>query len=53
MVLQKNLRYLKNNKNDYPVTCEHTKKIITFPVDQHLNREQMDYVIQTVQQYYK
>ncbi len=53
MVLQKNLRYLKNNKNDYPVTCEHTKKIITFPCDQHLTKKQLDYIIKTVKNFYK
>ncbi len=50
---QQGLQHFGYKAGDFPVTDAHTKKIITFPVDQHLNREQMDYVIQTVQQYYK
>ena len=31
----------------------HTKKIITFPCDQHLTRKEMKYVIKCVNNFYK
>ena len=37
----------------FPVTDGHTKNIITFPCDQHLNKSQMNYVIKTVKNFYK
>ena len=37
---------------DFPVTDRHAAEIITFPVDQHLTREQQDYVIETVKAFY-
>ena len=49
---QKALQYLGLQEGDFPVTDAHTKKIITFPCDQHLSIEEMDYVIQTVQNFY-
>ncbi len=53
MYLQKNLKYLKHKRGDFPVTDSHTKKIITFPCDQHLNKTQLDYIIKTVKRFYK
>jgi dTDP-4-amino-4,6-dideoxygalactose transaminase len=50
--LQPALQYLKYKQGDFPVTDGHTKKIITFPCDQHLDRSQLDYIIQTVSEYY-
>ena len=47
------LKFLGHNEGDYPVTDAHTKKIITFPCDQHLEIEQLDYIIQTVKEYYE
>ncbi|NBU99599.1 MAG: transcriptional regulator, partial [Spirochaetia bacterium] len=49
---QKALQYLGLQEGDFPVTDAHTKKIITFPCDQHLSIEEMNYVIQTVQKFY-
>jgi dTDP-4-amino-4,6-dideoxygalactose transaminase len=46
------LDYLGNKEGDFPVTDAHTKKIITFPCDQHLGKAQMDFVIETVQEYF-
>ena len=48
MYLQKNLKYLKYKKGDFPITDRHTKEIITFPCDQHLSKKQLNYVIKTV-----
>ena len=45
--------YLGYKEGDFPVSDEHTKKIISFPCDQHLSTEQMDYVIKTVSDFYQ
>lgn len=37
---------------DFPVTDRHTTEIITFPCDQHLSRKELDYVIETVTDFY-
>tara|TARA_B100000965_G_C19573814_1_gene750372 strand:+ start:360 stop:1463 length:1104 start_codon:yes stop_codon:yes gene_type:complete len=52
MFLQKSLNYLKHKKNDFPVTYEHTKKIITFPCDQHLDQKKLNFIIKTVGRFY-
>tara|TARA_Y100000590_G_scaffold470704_1_gene668033 strand:+ start:9276 stop:10379 length:1104 start_codon:yes stop_codon:yes gene_type:complete len=53
MYLQQSLKFLKHKKGDFPVTDKHTKKIITFPCDQHLSNKEINYVIKTVQNFYK
>ncbi len=53
MYLQESLKYLKHKKGDFPVTDSHTRKIITFPCDQHLNKKHLDYIIKTVKDFYK
>jgi aminotransferase EvaB len=53
MYLQDSLKYLKHKKGDFPITDIHTKKIITFPCDQHLKKQQLDYIIQVVENFYK
>ena len=53
MYLQENLKFLKHKKGDFPVTDSHTKKIITFPCDQHLTRKEIKYVIKCVNDFYK
>ncbi len=50
---QKALKNLCYNKNDFPVTNSHSKNIISFPVDQHLSKNQLDYVIKTVRDFYE
>ncbi|MBC8226212.1 MAG: DegT/DnrJ/EryC1/StrS family aminotransferase [Gammaproteobacteria bacterium] len=47
------VEYLGYSEGDFPVTDEHTKKIITFPCDQHLSRLEMDHVIKTVKEFYQ
>ena len=47
------LAHLHHKEGDFPVTDAHTHKIITFPCDQHISREQMDFVIQTVTDFYQ
>ena len=53
MYLQESVKNLNHKKGDFPVTDEHTKKIITFPCDQHLSLKQMNYVIECVKSFYK
>ena len=49
---QEGLRHFGYKAGDFPVTDRHTREIITFPTDQHLSREQQDYVIETVRRFY-
>ncbi len=49
---QPGLAHLGYKEGDFPVTDSHARTIITFPVDQHLSREQQDYVIETVRDFY-
>jgi dTDP-4-amino-4,6-dideoxygalactose transaminase len=46
------LNYLGYKHGDFPITDEHVGKIITFPCDQHLEQDQLDYIISTVAEYY-
>ena len=52
MYLQESLKFLKHKKGDFPITDLHTKKIITFPCDQHLSKVQLNYIIKTVKKFY-
>tara|TARA_B100001057_G_scaffold489730_1_gene576533 strand:+ start:128 stop:1228 length:1101 start_codon:yes stop_codon:yes gene_type:complete len=53
MYLQESLKYLKHKKGDFPITDSHTKKIITFPCDQHLSKKELEYVVKCVKNFYK
>jgi|TARA_Y100000031_G_scaffold148939_1_gene185948 dTDP-4-amino-4,6-dideoxygalactose transaminase len=46
------LSHLGHKVGDFPVADAHTKKIITFPCDQHLSQEQLQYVVDTVSDFY-
>tara|TARA_B100001123_G_C15331848_1_gene1031460 strand:+ start:1153 stop:2259 length:1107 start_codon:yes stop_codon:yes gene_type:complete len=46
------LQFLGYTHGDFPVTDAHTKKIITFPCDQHLVQTELDYIIETVRDYF-
>jgi dTDP-4-amino-4,6-dideoxygalactose transaminase len=37
---------------DFPVSDRHAETLISFPVDQHLSNEEIDYVIETVRNFY-
>jgi len=50
--LQPALKSLGHKKGDFPITDGHTKKIITFPCDQHLDKAQLDYIVKTVTTFY-
>ncbi|MDC3204478.1 DegT/DnrJ/EryC1/StrS family aminotransferase [Pelagibacteraceae bacterium] len=47
------LKFLDHKEGDFPVTDAHAKKIISFPCDQHLSKEEIDYCISTVRDFYK
>ena len=46
------LKFLCHKIGDFPVADAHTSKIITFPCDQHLEQDQLDYIINTVKEYF-
>ena len=49
---QEALKFLSYKKGSFPVTDYHSKNIITFPVDQHLSKDELNYVIKTVKEFY-
>ena len=49
---QKALEYLGHKAGDFPVTDRHAKECITFPVDQHLSTNELDYIIETIRTFY-
>jgi dTDP-4-amino-4,6-dideoxygalactose transaminase len=52
LYLQKGLAHLGYKPGDFPVADRHAKSIISFPCDQHLARDQQNYVIDTVRAFY-
>ena len=50
---QEGLRHFGYKPGDFPVTDRHAVEMITFPVDQHLSRDDQDYVIRTVREFYR
>ena len=46
------LGHLGYKEGDFPVADGHARKIITFPCDQHLSQEQLDFVISVVKEFY-
>ena len=47
------LAQLGLKEGDFPVTDRHTTEIITFPCDQHLSKAEMQYVVDTVAEFYR
>jgi dTDP-4-amino-4,6-dideoxygalactose transaminase len=50
---QAGLKVLGYAPGRFPVTDRHAGEVISFPVDQHLERAQQDYVIETVRAFYR
>jgi dTDP-4-amino-4,6-dideoxygalactose transaminase len=50
--LQEGLKGFGYVKGDFPVADRHAKSVISFPCDQHLTDEQIDYVLDCVRRYY-
>jgi dTDP-4-amino-4,6-dideoxygalactose transaminase len=53
LYLQKGLAHFGYKAGDFPVTDRHAREIISFPCDQHLARDQLDHVIETVAAFYR
>jgi aminotransferase EvaB len=51
--LQEAARHLGYKEGDFPVAEAQAKSIITLPVHQHLKREQIDYMIDTIHTFYR
>ena len=47
------LAHLDYKIGDFPVSDRHAKSIISFPCDQHISRDEMDFVIDTVREFYR
>jgi aminotransferase EvaB len=50
---QKALKYLNYKEGDFPITDQHAKDCISFPVDQHLSDIEQNYVIEVVKYFYE
>jgi dTDP-4-amino-4,6-dideoxygalactose transaminase len=48
---QKALAHLGHQLGDFPVTDRHAATVLSFPVDQHLAREEQAYVVDTVRRF--
>ncbi len=46
------LSFLGHKLGDFPVTDRHAREGITFPCDQHLSQDEMEFVVETVRQFY-
>ncbi len=49
---QVGLKGLGYEPGHFPITDNHAATVISFPVDQHVNREQLEIVIETVKDFY-
>tara|TARA_B100000989_G_scaffold281496_1_gene245782 strand:- start:280 stop:1416 length:1137 start_codon:yes stop_codon:yes gene_type:complete len=50
---QKAYKFLGHKKGDFKVSDWQAKNIISFPCDQHLKKNQLDYIIKTVKNFYE
>ena len=51
--LQRGLAHLGYRRGDFPETERQSASLITLPVDQHLTREEIEYVISKVREFYE
>ncbi len=49
---QRALAHLGHALGDFPVADRHAESVITFPCDQHLERAQQEFVVETVREFY-
>ena len=47
------LSFMGHRKGDFPVTDTHADSIISFPCDQHLSYNQIEYVVENVKEFYQ
>ena len=50
--LQPALKKFGYQKGDFPVADSHVSKIITLPCDQHLTKDEQDYIINIIRKFY-
>jgi dTDP-3-amino-2,3,6-trideoxy-4-keto-D-glucose/dTDP-3-amino-3,4,6-trideoxy-alpha-D-glucose/dTDP-2,6-dideoxy-D-kanosamine transaminase len=50
---QEGLKVLGYLPGRFPVTDRHASQVISFPVDQHLSREEQEYVVEVVRDFYE
>ncbi len=53
MYLQNAMKFLTHKKGDFPEADFQASNLISFPCDQYITKEQQDYVIKTVNNFYK
>lgn len=53
LYLQEGLKFLGHNPGDFPVTDRHAREMISFPLHQYHTEDQMKYVVETVNNFYK
>jgi len=53
MYRQKAVKFLNYKKGDFPSTDLHARTLISFPCDQHLNKDQLKFIVKTVKEFYK
>jgi dTDP-4-amino-4,6-dideoxygalactose transaminase len=53
LYLQEGLKFLGHEEGDFPVTDRHAQEMISFPMHQHHTVEQMQYIVETVEEFYK
>jgi len=49
---QNALSHLGHNYGDFPVTDKHAESVISFPCDQHLSTDEINYTIEVVKRFY-
>jgi dTDP-4-amino-4,6-dideoxygalactose transaminase len=47
------LRHLGYKRGDFPVTDRHADTTITLPVHQHLSRDQLSFVVDSIAEFYR
>lgn len=52
LYLQEGLKPLGYKHGDFPVTDEHAKTMISFPLHQHLNKDHIDYMVTVIKEFY-
>lgn len=52
MYRQPAMQNLGHKMGDFPVADQHARELISFPCDQHLSDEEIDYVIEKVKEFY-
>ena len=53
MYLQNAMKFMAHKKGDFPEADYQASNLISFPCDQYITKEQQDYVIRTVNNFYK